>query len=354
MGHNYFDVIVIGGGQAGLAAGYYLRRSDLRFLILDEQEEAGGAWLHTWDTLRLFSPARWSSLPGRLMPGGADYYPDRNETIAYLADYEKRYDLAIERPVWVQTVQREAGHFILTSDRGVFRCRALISATGTWRKPFIPSYPGFEDFTGESLHSAQYRSPLAFAGTAVLIVGGGNSGAQILAELAPIADCTWVTLSEPQFLPDDIDGRVLFDMASAAYRGRMKGLIERSGNPLGNIVMLPSLREARERGYLQALRPPDVFTSNGAIWPDGSPKYFDSVIWCTGFKAALDHLRTLNVIDARGRIELRQRRSVKEPRLWLLGYGGWTGFASATLVGVGRTARDVVQQITAELSLTSE
>ena len=106
-----YDVIVIGGGQSGLAVGYYLRRTGLSYIILDNQKQSGGAWLHTWKSLRLFSPAQWSSLPGMIMSGGSHQYPDRNETIAYLNSYEHKYNLPVERPVDVIDVRKKDNEF---------------------------------------------------------------------------------------------------------------------------------------------------------------------------------------------------------------------------------------------------
>ena len=124
------DVIVIGGGQSALAVGYYLRKTGLDYIILDKQKKAGGSWPHYWESLRLFSPAQWSSLPGVLMPGGSDYYPSRDETIHYLAQYENRYRLPILRPVKVEEVRKENDLFVLTTSQGEYRSRAVISATG--------------------------------------------------------------------------------------------------------------------------------------------------------------------------------------------------------------------------------
>jgi cation diffusion facilitator CzcD-associated flavoprotein CzcO len=340
---------VIGGGQAGLAAGYYLRRTGLSFVILDAESGPGGAWRHGWQSLRLFSPARWSSLPGYIMPGGPDYYPGRDEVLAYVAEYERRYQLPIERPVTVSAVRPDGEHLAVESDRGTWRGRAVVSATGTWSAPYIPAVDGSEEFRGEQIHSAEYRSPLPFAGQRVLVIGGANSGAQIMAEVSLVADATWVTRREPLFLPDDIDGRVLFERATARYIAAREGRTLpddiATSNFLGDIVMLPPVREARERGDLTSVRPFIHFTRDGVIWPDGSEERIDVVIWCTGFRTTLDHLAPLGVIDQNGRIETDGTRSVAEPRLWLLGYGEWTGYASATLIGVGRAARATAAEI---------
>ena len=260
---NALDVAVIGGGQAGLAVGYYLRRAGLSFVIFDSEEEPGGAWQHGWDSLRLFSPAVYSSLPGWIMPGGAEKYPSRDETIEYLTRYEERYELPVYRPAHVEEVRRDGQTLTLKVGPARVRARAVVSGTGTWSEPYVPDYPGREGFRGEQVHSAHYRSPEPFAGKRVLVVGGGNSGAQILAEVSKVANATWVTLHEPEFLPDDVDGRVLFERASARYSVRnaaaQKGPGEESDGPalsLGNIVMLPPVKEARERGGPGGAGPP--------------------------------------------------------------------------------------------------
>lgn len=350
-GKTVYDVIVIGGGQAGLSVGYYLRRTGLNYAILDGQSEPGGAWLHGWDSLRLFSPAQWSSIPGWLFPGKHDRYPTRDEVVSYLTEYEKRYQLPVIRPVAVTAVRRDGAEFEIETSGGVFRSRAVVSATGSWQNPFIPDYPGREEFEGVQIHSANYRSPVEFDGKTVMIVGAGNSGAQIMAELSLRTDAIWVTLEEPQYLPDDVDGRVLFDRASSQYKALTagNGSVSKPADLLGHIVMVAPVREARDRDALHSRRPFERFTRTGVVWPDGSEMQIDAVIWCTGFKPALEHLRPLGVVNEKGRVDVNGNRSTKEPRLWLAGYGNWTGFASATLIGVGRTARAIVAEIESEL-----
>lgn len=347
------DVVVVGGGQSGLAVAYYLRRTGLSFAVLDAQAEPGGAWQHAWNSLHLFSPAQFSSLPGWLLEGGPDHYPARDEVIEYLRRYEERYNLPIERPVRVEAVRRERGHLLVETDRGVWLASVVVSATGSWSRPYIPGYLGRENFRGEQLHSARYRSPDPFAGRRVLVIGGGNSGAQILAEVSQVADATWVTLKEPTFLPDHVDGRYLFDQATARYRAQQEGRPAPAPASLGDVVMVPPVRDARERDVLRSVRPFDRFTEEGVVWPDGREEKVDAVIWCTGFKPALEHLGPLEVIEPSGRVELEGNRSVRERRLWLVGYGDWTGFASATLIGVGRSARAVAAEIERRLSATT-
>ncbi|MEU5856762.1 FAD-dependent oxidoreductase [Nocardiopsis dassonvillei] len=405
------DVVVVGGGQAGLAAGYFLRRAGLDFAVLDAGEGPGGSWTEYWDSLRLFSPAEHSMLPGWWMPAeeGREY-PSARHVARYLAEYERRYELPVRRPVRVEAVEREDGALRVLAREGAgrglpsgtprsaaqrpvdgdgrqegethdgpppavpdspgfpgstgspgspaqrsplvsWRARHVISATGTWRAPHVPDVAGRELFAGRQLHTVDYRGPEEFAGQRVVVVGGGNSAAQILAELSGVAETTWATARPPRFLPDDLDGRALFGVATRAQRAAQRGEEPPEGvGDLGDIVVVPTVREARERGALKAEPMFDRLTRTGVAWNDGTSLDCDAVLWCTGFRPVLDHLAPLGLADGRGRIALEGTRSVAEPRLFLLGYGDWTGAASATLIGAGRTAKATVAEITAALA----
>lgn len=346
------DVIIIGGGQSALACAYFLsRRTKLDFLLLDDQEKCGGSWLKTWDSLTLFSPAKYSSLPGWMMPENKQQtYPSRDEVIDYLCKYEKRYKIPVERPVEVNQVDKVESIFKVQSEEKTFRARCVISATGTWRKPFIPEIDGFEKFKGKSIHSAHYRNPLAFKGMRVLVVGEGNSGAQILADLSPYATAVWGVKNAPEYLPDDVDGSVLFNLATAKYHAQQKGeTFDATKYNLGNIVMVPSVKKARERGDLKAKGRIQSFHEKGVFWEDGAKSEFDAVIWCTGFGYATQHLEKLLSSDTKGKAATNGTRSKEVSGLWLVGYGGWTGYASATMMGVGRTAKKTVEEIKAFL-----
>lgn len=163
-----------------------------------------------------------------------------------------------------------------------------------------------------------------------------------MAEVSLVAETKWITMTEPIFIPDDIDGRYLFNEATQKYLGlsneKTDGVFIGS---LANIVMIESVKEARSRNVLNPVRPFQEFCKNGVIWEDGSEESFDVVIWCTGFQANLKHLSSLNIIE-KNKIKTKNTRSVIEPNLWLVGHGNWTGFASSTIYGVGKTARDTV------------
>ena len=246
------EVVVVGGGQAGLAVGYYLRRSGLvpgeDFVILDAAESPGGAWPRMWDGLRLFSPSSFSSLPGWMMPPWNDAehgFPPRQHVIDYLAAYEQRYDLTPLHPHRVTSVSRvdddPSGRLLVAAPDLEVSARLVVSATGTWAQPFWPVYPGAEEFAGRQLHTVGYRGPEEFAGARVAIVGGGNSAAQILAEVSKVTETLWFTPREPRFLPDDVDGRALFAAATERVRAQAEGREHAGVGGLGDIVMVASV-----------------------------------------------------------------------------------------------------------------
>jgi putative flavoprotein involved in K+ transport len=204
-------------------------------------------------------------------------------------------------------------------------------------------------FAGTQMHSADYREPQRFAGQSLLVVGGGNSGAQIYAEVSAVADAIWVTTTPPTFLPDDVDGRVLFERATARALGNIGG--ELPGG-LGDIVMVPPVRQARERGVLTSMRPFERFVENGVVWKDADFTAVDAVIWCTGFLPALRHLNDAGLVEPDGSAAVVDGQSIIDPRVWFVGYGNWLAPASATLIGAGRNARDTIPRLAAFLTAT--
>ncbi|MFX0538374.1 NAD(P)-binding domain-containing protein [Ornithinimicrobium sp. Y1847] len=254
--------LVIGGGQAGLATSFYLRRRGVEHIVLDDQDRPGGAWLHTWNSLRLFSPAAFSSLPGWPMPPTAgEGYPHAEHVVDYLARYEQRYNIPVRRGERVTAVEAEDADYRVTTSRGTWRAAAVFNATGSWSRPFVPTYPGAEEFGGAQQHSARYRSPEPYAGQRVVVVGGGNSGAQIAADLASRAHVTWCTLHPPRFLPDHVDGRELFRVATLRARGHGEGV-----GGLGDIVAVPPVRATRDAGRLRRSPMFERFTTDGVVW----------------------------------------------------------------------------------------
>ena len=359
------DILVIGGGQAGLAAGYYLnrlRRDEATgrsgpaptFAILDANSEPGGAWQHYWPSLELFSPAAHSSLPGHQMPAWpGNGNPTARHVADYLSSYEARYQLPVHRPVRATAVSPGAdGGYLTDTSRGQWTSRVVINATGTWDAPYFPQLPGAGSFQGRQLHTVDYRGPESYAGLNVIVVGGGNSGAQIAADLAPAASVTWVTRKPPRYLPDDVDGTELFRIATRHVRALAAGEPSPgSAASLGDIVAVPAVRKVRDAGLLEARPLFSRFVPGGVQWPDGEQAAADVVLWCTGFRPSLVHLQPLPLQLQNGSPATEPRpatRSAGSPGLFFLGYGDWCGPASATLIGVGATARDTVAAAAAQ------
>jgi cation diffusion facilitator CzcD-associated flavoprotein CzcO len=339
-----YDCIIIGGGQSALACAYFFRRTKRKILLIDKNSECGGSWNFAWDSLQLFSPVEFNVLPGWPMPIIESGYPKKSDIISYLCEYEKRYDFPIKRGVSVESTFHNGKFFELDTSQGIYKAKSVISATGTYGSPFIPNISGLSDFQGIQLHSADYRNPEDFEGKNVLVVGEGNSGAQLVADLYKKSACFWAVKGAPQFLPPEVDGRVLFDSATKIYQNRNSDVKETVPINLGNIVRLPKVKEAEEDGAFKEYFQIEKFEKNGVLKSTGAFQEIDVVIWCTGFNYNTKHLKPLIDPDERGKVMLEENQSLDIDGLWLVGYGGWTGFASATIIGIGRTAKSVVKQ----------
>lgn len=344
-------ILVIGGGQAGLAVGWHLRRAGLRpgrdFRIIDQATEPGGAWRSMWPGMRLISPAPYSSLPGMPMPPWTgDGTPDPAHVVGYLSEYEDRYGLDVHRGVRATAVTPGRTIRVATS-AGPVEAEQVVNATGTWLRPFVPGWAGAAGFGGRQLHTVHYRGPEEFVGQRVAVVGGGNSAAQIMAEITPVAaDTRWITRRPPRFLADDIDGEALFGLASARRLASRHDDEDTSIADLRDIVMVPSVREARRRRQLVAHRPFTRFDGDDLVWQQQGVRWrADVVIWATGFRPALRHLRGTGVVPSDGASAVVDGVSRQDPRFHFVGYGGWTGTASATLVGVGQYAGATVARV---------
>ncbi|MFF5177695.1 NAD(P)-binding domain-containing protein [Micromonospora sp. NPDC000316] len=351
MGTLSVDVVVIGAGQAGLSAAYHLRRTGFAagsgFVVLDGDDGPGGAWQHRWPTLRLERVHGFHDLPGMPFPPADPQRPAAAEVSAYFARYERAFDLPVRRPVRVREVRsRPDGRLDVHSDHDLWTARALINATGTWTRPFWPHYPGRSTFRGRQLHTADYRGPEEFAGRRVVVVGGGTSAVQLLAEISPVAaSTTWVTRRPPQFSEDEFGperARAAVALVDAAVR---------AGRPPGSVVGVtglpvnPEIRRLREHGVLDRLPVFDRITPDGVTWADGRFVPADVILWCTGFRAALDHLAPLALRAPGGGIVMDGTRVVADDRIHLIGYG-----PSASTIGANRAGRAAVNEIRALLA----
>ncbi|MGV3577456.1 NAD(P)-binding domain-containing protein [Brevundimonas sp.] len=351
------DVVVIGAGQAGLSSAYHLRNlglePDRRFVTFDQAPRPGGAWQFRWPSLTLTTVNRVHDLPGLRFDETVD--TDNGEVKAsvavpeYYAAYEERFDLRIHRPVSVKVVCDRGERLRVETDRGVFSARGLINATGTWENPFIPEYPGAATFRGRQLHTRDYRTAAGFTGQRVIVVGAGISAIQLLDEISRVASTTWVTRTEPVFRDTPFtpeDGRA----AVARVEERV-----RQGLPPGSVVSVtglpvtPAIRAMQARGALNRLPMFAEITETGVRWADGTEQAADVILWCTGFRSALDHLAPLQLREQSGGIVMAGRLATqvaKDPRIHLVGYG-----PSASTIGANRAGGAAARELTAFLGL---
>ncbi|MEU0219374.1 NAD(P)-binding domain-containing protein [Streptomyces sp. NPDC006265] len=340
------EVVVIGAGQAGLAAAYHLRRSGFEpgrhFVVLDHSPAPGGAWQFRWPSLTYGKVHGMHALPGMELRDAALERPSAEVISEYFDRYERTFDLRVRRPVDVRTVREESGGRLLveTSD-GVWSTRALINATGTWNRPFWPRYPGQETFRGRQLHTAQYPGPEEFAGQRVVVVGGGASATQHLLEITSYAAATtWVTRRPPVFREGPFDedaGRAAVALVEERVR---QGLPPRSVVSVTGLPFNDAIRQGIEDGVLDRQPMFDRITPMGVDWEGGRHIDADVILWATGFRAAIGHLAPLRLRSPGGGIRMEGTHAAADPRIHLVGYG-----PSASTIGANRAGRAAVRDI---------
>ena len=352
------EAVVIGAGQAGLSAAYHLRRLGIDFVVLDANDRPGGAWQHRWDSLTMHDVHGVADLPGMPVP---DFDPEAraNTTVpAYFADYERRFDLPVRRPVTVLSVTADGpgpdATLTVTTIDGQIQTRAIVNATGTWDTPFLPYYPGARDFLGPQFHASGYPGPEFFRGLRVVVVGGGASAVQFIGELAGVAsDIVWVTRREPiwrtgEFNPDA--GREAVALVEDRVR---QGLPPRSVVSVTGLMLRPQERLAAEMGLYDARRPMfERVEPHGVAWADGHFEHADAILWATGFRPSISHLSPLRLRGPNGGIQLEAPRdphtfttATRDPRIHFVGYG-----PSASTIGATRAGRVAALAVRDQLS----
>jgi thioredoxin reductase len=339
------DVVVIGAGQAGLSTGWALARQGFEpetgFVVLDADAAPGGAWQHRWPSLTLGTTHRVHDLPGLRFDPPADDTPAVASVPAYFAEYERRFDLPVHRPVRVRAVRRTDDGFRVETDAGDWTARAIVNATGTWTRPFVPRYPGQELFRGRQLHTVDYRSADEFAGQHVVVVGGGASATQLLGEISQVAATTWVTRRPPVWregpFDENVGREVVAKVAEAVREGRRPGSVV---GLTGLLVSTPYIRDALDRGVLERLPMFDRITEDGVEWADGRHVRADAILWATGFRAAVQHLAPLHLRGAGGGIRMDGTAVAGEPLIHLVGYG-----PSASTIGANRAGQAAARQL---------
>lgn len=349
---EHIETVIVGGGQAGLATGYHLARGGRPFVILEAGERIGDCWRGRWDSLRLFSPARFDGLPGLPYPGDAWAFPIREEFADYLQAYAAWAELPVRTGVRVRRVSYDGSRYVVETDESRYVAENVVVAAGYDRLPRVPEYAGELAPDIRQLHAVDYRNPEQLRDGPVLIVGAGNSGADIAMELSASRR---VLLSGPHpgQIPWRIERRAARVLTPVLFFLFRHVLTVRTpmGRKLRPKVLAHSAPLIRVKsGDLKAAGVERVARTAGAS-DDGLPELADgqrpdvaNVLWCTGFRPDISWI-DLDVFDADG--EPYQRRGVVEgqPGLYFVGRLFQYAVASSMIQGVGRDAEYVVRHL---------
>lgn len=347
-----FSTVVIGAGQAGLAAGYYLAQRQDHFIILDGYEHVGDAWRNRWDSLTLFTPAKFDALPGCSFPAPPDAFPTKDAAADYLAAYAQNYGLPVRTGVWVdrlETADQDGYHIYAGGQR--FQARRVIVATGAYQSPYTPAFAGDLHAGIVQLHSHSYRNPTELPQGRVLVVGAGNSGVEIAIELAKTGRQVWLSGRDVGRIPADklgryFDGRPYWWFISTILSVRtpigrkMKTSITRHGNPLIHL----NRKDALQAGVQLIGRMAGV--TNGQPVVDGERLDVQAVVWATGYRPDFSWIH-LPIFDDFGLPHHVRGVVALAPGLSFVGLHFQTALPSALLGGVGKDAQYIVQRMAA-------
>jgi len=345
--------VVIGGGQAGLSAGYHLAKQGINFLILDANNRIGNAWRNRWDSLRLFTPARYVELPGMRFPGDGEGFPTKDEIADYLESYAEHFKLPVQSGVRVERLSRDGDHFLIEAGGLQYEADNVIVAMANYQVPKIPAFAQDLDPSLLQLTPQSYRNPSQLQEGGVLVVGVGNSGADIAIDVARSHD-TWIAGKESGHIPWDIKSFLARHLAFPMIRFLGHHVLT-LGTPIGRKKRPEMLHRATP---LIRIKPKELVEAGiqrvgrvigvqegKPLLEDGRTPDVRNVIWCTGYEPGFSWI-DLPVFDQQG--EPAQVRGVSSvPGLYFLGLHFQYSMSSATLIGVGRDAEYVVKELKA-------
>lgn len=344
------DVVVVGGGQSGLAAARALRAVGLAPMVLEAGTEPVGSWPHYYDSLKLFSPAAYSGFPGFPFRGNPERYPARDEVVDHLRDYASTLDADIRTGCRVTSVTPTGDRgFLVTTDTGeAIHTASVVAATGSFGNPHLPALPGQHSFDGRLIHVSDYRHPEPYADQRVVVVGAGDSAVQVGHELAQVAKVTIATRRALSYLPQRIDGKDLH------YWLERTGFDDLPPEWLARLIPHTLVTDnGRYRAAVESGRPdrrPMLTALDGehVIWSDGSREVVDTIVFATGYRPHLDYLHPLGTLTD-GLPQHAGGISTTHPGLAYVGIEFQRSYASNTLRGVHRDAEHIAPAIAAHV-----
>ena len=361
MGTERFETVVIGGSQAGLWAGSYLRETGRSFVILDANHGVGDAWRNRYDSLHLFTPARYVGLPGMRFPAKGSAMPTKDQMADYLEAYAERFALPVRTGVRVDSVSREGDTYVVSAGETRFETANVIVATGAHQEPRIPAIARELDPSTVQLHSSAYRNPAQLREGGVLVVGAGNSGGDIALEAARTHP-TWLSGPELGHIPFDIDGPFarIIGTRLVVFAGRhvltlrtpLGRRVQASAGSSGNPLVRVKPKQLVDAGVQRV--PRTVAVRDGApVLEDGQVLDVANVIWATGFRHDLSWI-DLPIFGEDGAPTHERGVVTSEPGLYFVGLPFQFSIASDVLPGVGRDAKYVVDQLVRRTRRTTQ
>jgi putative flavoprotein involved in K+ transport len=344
------ETIIVGGGQAGLAVGYYLAQLGRSFLILDANRRTGDSWRTRWDSLQLFTPAYLNALPGLAFPGPQDRCSAKDEMADYLEEYAARFDLPVRRGIRVEAITRNADRLVIMADGQRLEAANVVLATGGYQLPYRPGFADELDAGILQLHSSEYRTPSQLQDGDVLVVGAANSGAEIALE-ASATHRTWLSGRHPGSEPTRPGSRAdrIFTPPFWLYISRVASVT----NPIGRRLRPRMLTTTLPLGRV---KPKDLAAAGVVRLPrtagvrDGRPVMDDgqvvdvaNLVWATGYRPAFDWVH-IDIFDPAGQ-PVHDRGITAEPGLYFIGLYFLSSLASSLVGGVGRDAEYIARHI---------
>lgn len=341
-----YDVVVIGAGQAGLAAGYYLKKNNYSFVVLDKGTCVGDSWRNRYDSLVLFTPRWYSSLPGLNLKGDPNGYAGKDEIADYLEYYAEYFSIPVQMNTEIILLEQTSTGFRVMTNQGQYTAKHIIVATGPFQKPIIPKMAEYLSNDIFQVHSSSYINPSQLNEGEVLVIGAGNSGAQIAVELAKEREVILSVGHKMKFLPLEFFGKSIFEwfkklgILSASIDSKLGRWISKQYDPIFGY----ELKKCIENGEV-VLKPRTYkMTEDVALFEDKSSVQVKNIIWATGFTSDYNWIDINKAFDDKGKpIHQRGKSSIRG--LFFLGLPWQYRRGSALIGGVAEDARYVVDAV---------
>lgn len=339
------DVLVIGAGQAGLAIGYYLTQTKRSFILVDASKRIGDVWRNRYDSLVLFSPRAYSSLPGLALTGDLKGFPSKDEIADYFETYANYFSIPVSLDTKVEKLEQNGDKYKAVTSQGDITAKNVIIATGPFQNPFIPKLQGKFSDSIHQIHSSDYRRPQQLPEGPALVVGAGNSGSQIAAELSKSRKVYLSTGHEPIFLPDRILNRSIFWWLDVTHLSKVS-----AGSKLAKYLQKTEpiigmeLKPLIESGKIQ-VKDRTVSSDEQIIkFEDGTENRVNCIIWATGFQFDFSWINIPNVLDHQRR-PIHQKGVCPVEGIYFLGLPWLSRVGSAQLNGIGHDAKHLYNHL---------